>query len=373
MFRQFTSESVASGHPDKICDQISDAIVDACLKHDPLSRVAVETLVTTNKVVIAGEVTCSGKIDYEKLARSVIAELGYTDPQLDFSNKSPIDIYIHQQSPDISQGVDVGGAGDQGMMFGYAVNETPQLMPLPISLAHQLVRNLDQARVSKKIPYLRPDGKAEVVVNYDQQTGKPTSVATVIIAVPHQPKTSQKELQRDLLKYVIKPAIKKYLPQQKVDQKSIQIIINGTGSWEIGGPASDTGVTGRKIIVDTYGGMGRHGGGCFSGKDATKVDRSAAYACRYLAKNIVAHKLAKRCEVKVAYVIGKAKPISIDIEAFGTGSRKNKVIVDFATQLLDMSVPVILKKLKLREPVFKGTACYGHFGRPEFSWEKIVS
>ncbi|MFZ5377005.1 MAG: methionine adenosyltransferase [Patescibacteria group bacterium] len=369
MFTQFASESVAAGHPDKICDQISDAIVDACLSADPKSRVAVETLVTTNQVVLAGEVTCSKNINYEKIARETIAELGYTKPDYNFSNQSPIETYIHQQSADIAQGVDLGGAGDQGMMFGYAVNETPELMPMPIMMAHALVEELDKLRNEKSLPYLRPDGKAQVVVSYENS--KPIAVSTVIMAAPHDPSVTQLQLTEDLFELAVRPVVNRFLPQQKITQNNINLIINGTGAWEIGGPASDTGVTGRKIIVDTYGGMGRHGGGCFSGKDPSKVDRSAAYACRYLAKNIVGNRLAERCEVNVAYVIGKPNPVSLQIDTFGTAEKPERVIYDFARDLLDMSVPKIIEKLDLRKPVYKKTAAYGHFGRDGFSWEKV--
>ncbi|MGD9129210.1 MAG: methionine adenosyltransferase [Candidatus Woesebacteria bacterium] len=368
MYKQFTSESVASGHPDKICDQISDAIVDACLAVDPKSRVAVESMVTKNRAVLAGEVTCPKKVDYEKIARRVIRDLGYTNKEYDFTDKSTVEVYIHQQSPDISVGVDEGGAGDQGMMFGYATKETAELMPVPIMIAHTLVRELDKARENEIIPYLRPDGKAEVVVDYDN--GNPINAPVVIMAAPHDPKVSNKELTRDLIKRVINPTLDRYLPNRKT--KKPRVIVNGTGKWEIGGPASDTGVTGRKIIVDTYGAMGRHGGGCFSGKDATKVDRSAAYACRYLAKNIVAADLADRCEIKVAYVIGQKDPVSIDLNTFGTRKKSKKFILGFAKKLLDPAVPNILKKLDLRRPIYQQTAAYGHFGNPDYAWEQIV-
>ena len=371
MFEQFTSESVAAGHPDKICDQISDGIVDACLKIDPHSRVAVETLVTTNKVILAGEVTSAGKIDYEKIARQTIKKLGYTNPAWGFSDQADIEVYIHQQSQDIAMGVDGGGAGDQGMMFGYACDETPELMPMPIMLAHQLMFNLDQARENLVISYLRPDGKAQVVIDY--LDGKPDQVSTIIMAVPYDPQISKDQLEQDLWSKVIVPAVKKYFPKQILDQNKIKLIINGTGAWEIGGPASDTGLTGRKIIIDTYGGMGRHGGGCFSGKDPSKVDRSAAYACRFLAKNIVAQGLAKRCELQVAYVIGQAKPVSFNVETFGTGKVSDQEIKKYALGLLDMSVQNIINQLALRQSVFAQTAAYGHFGRAEFSWEKIIA
>lgn len=363
----FTSESVASGHPDKICDQISDAIVDAALSVDPKARVAIETLVTTNRVVLAGEVTCPKSLDYAQIARNVITSLGYMNGIYNFSHRSPMSIYIHEQSPDIAVGVDTGGAGDQGMMFGYACRETPELMPLPIILAHRLVERLDEVREKDILPFLRPDGKSEVKVGYEK--GKPVSVEQVVIAVPHDPKISGIEVKRQLTHRVIKPVMKQYgfkMPKDK------DIIVNGTGKWDIGGPASDTGVTGRKIIVDTYGAYARHGGGCFSGKDPTKVDRSAAYACRYIAKNIVAATLADRCEVRVAYVIGHREPIAKSIECFGTEKKTLKIIERFAWNLLDLSVPGILEGLQLRRPIYQQTARYGHFGRDGFPWERVV-
>ena len=362
----FTSESVASGHPDKICDQISDSILDEAIKQDKKSRVAIETLVTTNQVVLAGEITTSAKIGYEKVARETINDLGYINKDFGFYYGSNVSICIHEQSPDISLGIDIGGAGDQGMMFGYAVNETPELMPLPITLAHRLVEEMDKARESKKMKYLRPDGKSEVSVYY--KNGKPVEIKRIILAVPHDPKVSKEKLISDLDKYVIIPVLLKY-GYEKPKEK---FIVNGTGKWEIGGPASDTGVTGRKIIVDTYGGMGRHGGGCFSGKDPTKVDRSAAYAARFIAKNIVAHKLASRCEVQIAYVIGQKEPVAKAIETFKTESVDKVKIEKFAWNLLDLSVLGIINNLKLRQPIYKNTARYGHFGRNEFPWEKVV-
>ena len=363
----FTSESVAAGHPDKICDQISDSIVDAALSVDPKSRVAIETLVTTNRVVLAGEVTCRKSLEYAQIARNVIKSLGYTNGLYNFSYKSPMSIYIHEQSPDIAVGVDTGGAGDQGMMFGYACRETPELMPLPIILAHRLVERLDEVREKGIMPYLRPDGKSEVKIAYEK--GKPVGVEQVVIAVPHDPKVTNTELKRQLINRVIKPILKRY---GLTCPKDTYIIINGTGKWEIGGPASDTGVTGRKIIVDTYGAYARHGGGCFSGKDPTKVDRSAAYACRYIAKNIVAAKLADRCEVRVAYVIGHREPIAKSVECFGTEKRSQKAVDSFAWKLLDLSVQGILEGLQLRRPIYQQTARYGHFGRDGFPWERVV-
>jgi S-adenosylmethionine synthetase len=373
MSYQFTSESVAAGHPDKICDQISDSILDACLQADPLSRVAVETLVTTNQVVLAGEVTCSAAIDYEGIARATIARLGYTNPEWGFSDQAQVTVHIHQQSPEIAVGVDDGGAGDQGLMFGYACDETPELMPLPIMLAHALTKGMDQARESHRLPYLRPDGKAQVVVNYDDQ-GQPVGVATVILAVPYDSQQVGKlELETALWQTVVQPAYAHYFPNhsQEFDRQRINFIVNGTGVWDVGGPAADTGVTGRKIIVDTYGGMARHGGGCFSGKDPSKVDRSSAYACRFLAKTIVAKGLARRAEVRVAYVIGQAQPVSFEIETFGTATVPVAEIRSFALTLLDMSVSGIIEGLDLRRPIYAQTAAYGHFGRAEFAWEKV--
>lgn len=365
-YQYFTSESVAAGHPDKICDQISDAILDAAIKIFPKSRVAVETLVTINQVCLAGEVTCPGKLDFEKIARGVIKKLGYTDPILNFTNKSPVNVYIHQQSPDIAMGADANGAGDQGMMFGYACKETKELMPLPILLAHRLVEKLDELRETEEIPCLRPDGKSEVKVRYEKS--QPAGVEKVIFAAPHDQCVSKKELQSLLYQKAITPILNDY----GFAIKEADCILNGTGKWEIGGPATDTGVTGRKIIVDSYGGMARIGGGAFSGKDVTKVDRSGAYGARFIAKNIVANGLADRCEVQVAYVIGLAQPITVAIETFGTEKKKMKVIEDFAEKILDLSVRGIIEGLNLRQPIYEKTASYGHFGREEFPWEKIV-
>lgn len=365
----FTSESVASGHPDKICDQISDAIVDEALRVDPKARVAVETLVTTNRIVLAGEVTCKKKLDYEAIARKTIKSLGYTKAIYNFWHKSPISVYVHQQSPDIAAGVDDGGAGDQGMMFGYATNETPEYMPMPLVLSHRLVERMDEVREKKILPYLRPDGKSEVKVIYDG--GKPVAVDHIVLAVPHDPKISNEKLTADLYDKVVKPVLKKY--KLSVPPLS-NLIVNGSkGRWEIGGPASDTGVTGRKIIVDTYGAFSRHGGGAFSGKDPTKVDRSGAYAARFIAKNIVAKGLADRCEVRVAYVIGQREPLAKAIETFGTEKKPLSDIESFAWSLLDLSVPGILEGLNLRRPIYRESARYGHFGRNGFPWEKVVS
>lgn len=362
----FTSESVAAGHPDKICDQISDAIVDAALAIDPTSRVAVETLVTADHITIAGEVTSHAKLDYKQIARQVIKKLGYTDARFRFTHLSPITVNVHTQSPEIAAGVDVDGAGDQGMMFGYACNETENLMPLPIEISHRLVQRMDRVREDGTLPYLRPDGKAQVTIRYN---GKPQAVETVVLAVPHDEKLKLTKVKQDLYKHVVKPVLEEY--EYEVDP--IQLVVNGTGIWHIGGPASDTGVTGRKIVVDTYGGYAKVGGGAFSGKDPTKVDRSGAYAARYLAKNIVAAGLADRAEVRLAYFIGAKKPVMQEVETFGTSKTKDTIIKDFMASLLDTSVKGILEGLNLRRPIYFTTASYGHFGRPEFPWEKIAS
>ncbi|MBI2012538.1 methionine adenosyltransferase [Candidatus Curtissbacteria bacterium] len=367
-YRLFTSESVASGHPDKICDQISDAILDACLAEDPNTHTAIETLVTVNQIILAGEVKIKdgSKIDYENIARRVVKNLGYTDEIYNFTYKSPLICLIHQQSPDIAIGVDAGGAGDQGMMFGYASNEGPEFMPLPIFLAHELVKKIDEVRKKKIIDYLRPDGKSEVKMLYEKD--KPKSVEFVVLAVPHDPQITNNQLKGDLYEVIVSPVLEKYgffCPKKN-------FVVNGTGKWEIGGPASDTGVTGRKIMVDTYGGMGRHGGGCFSGKEPTKVDRGGAYAARYIAKNVVAAGLADRCEVQVAYVIGRKEPLTKAIETFQTEKVDKKKIEKFAWDLLDLSVQGIVKGLNLLRPIYRETAVYGHFGRPNFPWEKII-
>lgn len=365
-YKYFTSESVASGHPDKICDQIADAILDACLKEDKYSHTAIECLATFNHLTLAGEVKSKAKVNFVSIARQVIRKLGYVKPIYNFAYNSPIDNFIHQQSPDIAYGVDRGGAGDQGMMYGYATEETSQFMPLPITLAHLLVQRLDQIRMKKILPYLRPDGKSEVKIRYEK--GRPINVEKVILAVPHDLKISNGSLKKDLLEYVVKPVLKRY----GFDCQPRNLIVNGTGRWEIGGPSSDTGVTGRKIIVDTYGGMSRHGGGSFSGKDPTKVDRIGAYAARFIAKNIVAHKMARRCEIQLAYVIGRKQPICRAIETFNTETVDKKKIEKFAWSILDLSVPGIIKGLNLLHPIYQQTACYGHFGREGFPWEKII-
>lgn len=363
----FVSESVCAGHPDKICDQISDSILDEAIKINPDSRVALETLVTKNRIILAGEITCSGEINYEEVVRGVVNSLGYDNPIYNFDQNSLISTFIHKQSSDIGVGADNGGAGDQGMMFGYAVNETEELMPLPIVLAHELTRRMDEAQTGE-LKYLRPDGKSEVTVKYEG--GKPVGVEKIVLAKPFDSKIETEKVKSDLYKLIIIPVLEKYklplISQEKV-------ILNGTGIWEIGGPATDTGVTGRKIIVDTYGGMARIGGGCFSGKDPTKVDRSAAYAARFVAKNIVANGLADRCEVQLAYAIGYREPIAKSIETFGTDKKDMKIIEDFAWNILDLSVPGIIEGLNLKQAIYKNTARYGHFGYIEYPWEKIIS
>lgn len=365
MKHTFTSESVCAGHPDKICDSISDAILDAILAKDPNGRVAVESLVTTNTCVLAGEVTTKAKIDYEKVARQQIKRLGYTIPQIQFSSKADVTVKIHSQSPEISQGVDDAGAGDQGMMFGYACTETKELMPLPIMLAHRLAQKIDEVREEQVLPYLRPDGKTQVTITYEN--GKPVGVESLVLAVPHKESISLEQVTDDLHKKVVTPVLKKFgYTFAKKD-----MIVNGTGVWHIGGPHSDTGLTGRKIVVDGYGGYARVGGGAFSGKDPSKVDRSGAYAARFLAKNIVAQGLADRAEVRLAYFIGAKKPLMQDVETFGTAKKSDKVIQSFMNDLLDTSVRGIVEGLDLLRPIYLQTAAYGHFGRKEFPWEKV--
>lgn len=363
----FTSESVCSGHPDKICDRISDSFVDAVLSQDQSGRVAIETLVTTNRVVVAGEITSTAKLDPEQLIRQQIRDLGYTRSDYGFGPEADIGVYIHNQSPEIAVGVKKKGAGDQGMMFGYACKDTPELMPLPIALAHDLARRLDLARTEALLPYLRPDGKSQVTIEYQGLT--PSRVANVVIAVPHSPQIDLKQVKVDVFNQVVKPAVESFGYQLSIKD----LIINGTGIWHQGGPAADTGVTGRKIIVDTYGGFARVGGGAFSGKDPTKVDRSGAYAARFLAKNIVAAGLADRAEVRLAYYIGAKKPLMQEVETFGTAKSSSKVIASFMEKTLDTSLEGILAALDLRRPIYTATSAYGHFGRPEFTWEKIIS
>jgi S-adenosylmethionine synthetase len=362
----FTSESVTEGHPDKIADQISDAILDACLEQDPYSRVAAETLTATGLVVIAGEITTKAYVDFQTLVRGVVASIGYDNALYGFdSNTCAVISSINRQSGDIAQGVDTGGAGDQGMMFGYATNETPELMPAAISLAHKLTKRLSEVRKNGKLPYLRPDGKSQVTVEYDE-AGKPVRIDAVVISTQHAENVGNEELRADIHKYVIQAV----LPAEWLDENT-KYHINPTGRFVIGGPMGDTGLTGRKIIVDTYGGAGRHGGGAFSGKDPTKVDRSAAYVARYIAKNIVAAKLADRCEVQLAYAIGVAEPVSVLVETFGTGKISGQKLTELVRKNFSLTPKGIIDSLNLRRPIYRKTAAYGHFGRTEseFTWE----
>ena len=362
----FTSESVTEGHPDKIADQISDAILDACLEKDPYSRVACETLTTTGLVVIAGEITTEAYVDFPNIVRGTVSAVGYTDALYGFdSNTCAVVSSIHSQSPDIAMGVDVGGAGDQGMMFGYATNENDDLMPTPIALAHKLTRRLSDVRKNGTLSYLRPDGKSQVTVEYDTNH-QPARVYAVVISTQHAETIDNKTLRAEVLEHVIQAAI----PARLLDADT-KYHINPTGRFVVGGPMGDTGLTGRKIIVDTYGGMGRHGGGAFSGKDPTKVDRSACYMCRYIAKNIVAAGLADRVEVQLAYAIGVAEPVSVLVDTFATGKVSEEKLEDLVRETFQLTPRGIIESLRLRRPIYKKTAAYGHFGRkePEFTWE----
>jgi S-adenosylmethionine synthetase len=362
----FTSESVTEGHPDKIADQISDAILDACLAEDPASRVACETLMTTGLAFIAGEITTKAYVDFPSIVRGTVMSVGYTDAAYGFDHETCAVISsIHEQSPDIAMGVDPGGAGDQGMMFGYATNENPELMPTPILLAHRLTHRLAEIRKNGQLDFLRPDGKSQVTVEYDAKH-KPVRVDAVVVSTQHSESVDNKKLRAEVLQHVIQQAV----PAEMLDADT-KYHINPTGRFVVGGPMGDTGLTGRKIIVDTYGGMGRHGGGCFSGKDPTKVDRSAAYMARYIAKNIVAAGLADRCEVQLAYAIGVADPVSILVDTFGTAKVDPTIIPDLVRAHFKLTPKGIIESLNLRRPIYKKTAAYGHFGRndPDFTWE----
>lgn len=363
----FTSESVTEGHPDKIADQISDAVLDAVFKEDPHGRVACETYVTTGLTLVGGEITTECYVDIPTLVRQTIKDIGYTDASYGFDYLTcAVITSIDQQSPDIAMGVDRAGAGDQGLMFGFAIDETKELMPLSIILAHKLTRRLAEVRKKGIIPYLRPDGKSQVTVKYVD--GQPQKVDTVVISAQHEPDVSHSQIQEDVIEKVIKATI----PAELLDDSEVIYHVNPTGRFVTGGPQGDTGLTGRKIIVDTYGGYARHGGGCFSGKDPTKVDRSASYAARYVAKNIVAAGLAKRCEIQLAYAIGVAEPVSIAVETFGTGITPDDELVKLVKKNFDLTPAGIIEMLDLRRPIYQRTATYGHFGREEdgFTWEK---
>jgi S-adenosylmethionine synthetase len=365
-YQLFTSESVAAGHPDKIADAISDAILDAILEQDPKSRAGLETIVGANRIGLFGEIKTSAKVNFEQIARDTVARLGYTNPTWNFSNASPVEVYIHQQSPEIAIGVDAEGAGDQGMMFGYACNETKEHMPLPITLAHALTKRLDTVRETGVLDFLRPDGKSQVTVRYEN--GKPVSVEKVVLAVAHSEETAPKDVEAAVIKEIVTPVLKEYGYQVTEEQ----IVVNGTGVWHIPGPDTDAGLTGRKIVVDGYGGYARVGGGAFSGKDPSKVDRSGAYAARYIAKNIVAAGLAERCEVALAYVIGRSLPLMQTIDCFDTQTTSLEAIDAFAKKLLDTSVKGIVNGLDLLRPIYSQTTAYGHFGKPGLPWEKIA-
>ncbi len=366
--RLFTSESVCAGHADKICDAISDAIVDAALKADPRSRTAIETVAGANQICLFGEISTKAKIDYEAVVREVVKQLGYTNPAWGFSHESIFSNDVHQQSPEIALGADHDGAGDQGMMFGYACKETPELMPLPIMLAHALTRRIDHVREKSMLAWLRPDGKAQVTVRYHY--GRPVAIEKVVVAVAHDEATLPQQVREDVIEEIVKPVLQKYKFELPAAE---DIVVNGTGLWHIPGPESDAGLTGRKIVVDTYGGYARVGGGAFSGKDPSKVDRSGAYAARFIAKNIVAHGLASKCEVGLAYVIGKPYPLMQTIETFGTATVSEAKLHAFKDQLIDTSVRGIIDKLDLARPIYSQTSAYGHFGKLELPWEKVVA
>jgi S-adenosylmethionine synthetase len=363
----FTSESVTEGHPDKISDQISDAILDAIIAEDPNCRVACETLVTTGLAFVAGEITTDVYVEIPDIVRETIKDIGYTRAKYGFDYETcSVITSIHSQSPDIAMGVDTGGAGDQGLMYGYATNETPEMMPMPILLAHKLTRRLAEVRRKEILPYLRPDGKSQVTIEY--KDGKPIRVETVVISAQHSPDVALKEIREDIIEKVIKPII----PKGLLDEERITYHVNPTGRFVVGGPQGDTGVTGRKIIVDTYGGVGSHGGGAFSGKDPSKVDRSASYMARYIAKNLVAAGVADRCEVQLAYAIGVPDPVSILVDTFKTGKLPQEKLIKLVRDFFPMTPKGIIDHLKLRRPIYRKTAAYGHFGRsePEFTWER---
>jgi S-adenosylmethionine synthetase len=362
----FTSESVTEGHPDKVADQISDAIVDSLLAQDPRSRVACETLITTGLVLVAGEITTEGYVEIPDVVRSTLQDIGYTRAKFGFDSEvSGVLTAIQQQSPDIAMGVDIGGAGDQGMMFGFAVNETPELMPMPIMLAHKMARRLAEIRKLGAVDYLRPDGKTQVTVAYEN--GRPVHLNKIVVSAHHRPGVDHERIRADMIELVVE----RVCPTDMIDENT-DILVNPTGSFERGGPLADTGLTGRKIIVDTYGGMARHGGGCFSGKDATKVDRSASYMMRYVAKNIVAAGLADRVETQVAYAIGHVDPMGFWLDTFGTGKLPDEMLAEICTKVFDLTPRGIIEKLQLRAPQFRAVAAYGHFGRTDLPvlWEQ---
>ncbi len=363
----FTSESVTEGHPDKLCDSISDAILDACLSQDKNSRVAIETFASSNTITIAGQITSNAKIKVEEIVRKKIKEIGYNNEKTDIDYKTcKINTEITKQSPDIALGVDVGGAGDQGIMFGYACDETPNYMPYAIDLAHKLSKRLTCVRKEGIVPYIRPDGKTQVTVEYEND--KPKRIETILISTQHLETVTLEQVRKDVIKYVIKAVV----PKDMMDEKT-KIYINPTGRFVIGGPLGDTGLTGRKIIVDTYGGYARHGGGAFSGKDASKVDRSAAYMLRHIAKNLVANVYAKKCEIQVSYAIGMKEPLSICVNTFGTSSMNEDELVKLIKNKFDLTPDGIIEYLNLKQPIYEKTTNYGHFGKDELPWEKIVT